>query len=248
MLRYGDMDNTTMIGVVGSPKTTTSSLDQCLSPPSSWSSLIYTIYSSFLHFFAERLQTRQTISWVANLAPLAKYCGQHATLVPRINGVLVILSLLGWEPNFHTDNQTIMPGQCFRHCLENGCTMGYCSRSPLSNPWTRDILWTTDIGRPQTHTLWGVSKTFKNIYIDPKKDAEKCVQDGSSMIYFPEFPGVHFFYRLGGLLYKSSNMLGELWFCKVMLKRMDFAKDPVPNSHPKNRETNEQKEQTTMDR
>jgi hypothetical protein len=27
-------------------------------------------------------------------------------LVPRINGVLVILSLLGWEPNFHTDNQT----------------------------------------------------------------------------------------------------------------------------------------------
>jgi hypothetical protein len=137
-----------------------------------------------------------------------------------------------------------MPGQCFRHCLENGGTMGYCSRSPLSNPWTRDILWTTDIGRPQTHTLWGVSKTFKNIYIDPKKDAEKCVQDGSSMIFFPEFSGVHFFYRLGGLLYKSSNMLGELWFCKVMLKRMDFAKDPVPNSHPKNGKTNEHGERT----
>lgn len=137
MLRYGDMDNTTMIGVVGSPKTTTSSLDQCLSPPSSWSSLIYTIYPSFLHFFCWTPANSSNKS--AEWRILRHWPNTVANMLPWFPGSMVCLS----SCLCFVENQIsvliirpTMPRRCFRHCLENGGTMGYCSRSPLSNPWT----------------------------------------------------------------------------------------------------------------
>ena len=103
----------------------------------------------------------------------------------------------------------------------------------------KNILWTTDVAKPQPHRLPGAFQTLNTSISTPKKDAEKCVQDGSGMIFPQSFQE-----------YNWSNMLGELWFCEAKgwkWARIQFQN--VENSHPKLRywPTNMEKEQITAD-
>ena len=204
---------------------------------------------SFLHFFCWTPADSSNYQLSGESCATGQYCGQHATLVPRINGVLVILSLLGWEPNFHTDNQTYNAWTVFRHCLENGGTMGYCSRSPLSNPG------------PGTYceqlTLEDLKPIHFGEYLKPSKTSistpKKMLKSVSRMVvpwYFSQSFQVSIFSIVWEVYYTNHQTCwGNYDFAKWCLKgwilqRIQFQIAIQKTERP----TNMEKEQTTMDR